>query len=251
MNALRLYYFFVFAMYAVVIPHYQVFLRASGYEPLALGIMIGFFEISGVVGPMLLARLADRTGRFREIKAGTTLLAGGVMVFLLMELPFLAAVLISGLTGFLFKVSVPLTDAVAGSVLSDPREQYGKVRVFGSIGFAVAAVLVPAGNLLDQESPESMMIAFLVAMALFAAAVILVRPPASQKSATSAGTQTPGKAKRLEPIFWAVLAAVGLGNIAFGAYNSFFSLYLKEDLGVEAVTVYWAIGAVSEIPIIF
>ena len=267
MNALRLYYFFVFAMYAVVIPHYQIFLRATGYTPASVGLMIGFFEISGVIGPMMLGRLADRTGRFREIKVATTLLAAVTIAFLLVDLPFLPALLLSAVTGFLFKVSVPLTDAVAGSVLSDPREQYGQVRVYGSVGFAAAAIVVPAFSLLDDSDPYSMMVAFLASLALFAAVVLLVPPPAPQEeneepeANRDAPNGTPSNATTgggsaaangaLPRLFWLVIGAISVGNIAFGAYNSFFSLYLKEELGVRAVTLFWAIGAVSEIPIIF
>ena len=255
MNALRLYYFFVFAMYAVVIPHYQIFLRASGYTPAAVGLMIGLFEIAGVLGPMMLGRLADRTGRFRELKVLTTVLAAVAIVFLLLELPFALALLLSAVTGFLFKVSVPLTDAVAGSVLADPREQYGKVRVYGSIGFAVAGVAVPLFSLVDDSDPYSMMVAFVASMALFAIVALLVPPPhrESSRSRESAEGPEPGNSPSggIPTSFWIVLAAVSFGNIAFGAYNSFFSLYLKEELGVQGVTFYWAIGAVSEIPIMF
>lgn len=256
MNALRLYYFFVFGMYAVVIPHYQIFLRSSGYSPAAVGLMIGFFEISGVLGPMILGRLADRTGRFREIKVVTTLLAGVTILFLLFELPFFPALLLSAITGFLFKVSVPLTDAVAGSVLSDPREQYGKVRVFGSIGFATAGVVVPLFSIIDQDSPVSMIAAFIGSMIIFALVVLVVPPP--REETVAPGTDSvasqmpePEEVTKIAPLFWLVLGAVSFGNIAFGAYNSFFSLYLKEELGVQGVTFFWAIAAVSEIPIIF
>jgi PPP family 3-phenylpropionic acid transporter len=268
-------------MYAVVIPHYQIFLRASGYSPASVGLMIGFFEISGVLGPMIIGRLADRTGRFRELKAATTLLAAVILAFLLAEVPFLLALLLSAATGFLFKVSVPLTDAVAGSVLQDPREQYGQVRMFGSIGFAAASIVVPLFSLVDDSDPYSMMVAFLVSMALFAGVVLFVPPPepaedgdhseaddgessaeaavvtrdkkAPEQAARDAGKPFAGDATKesLPLLFWAVVGAVSIGNIAFGAYNSFFSLYLKEELGVTAVTLFWAIGAVSEIPIIF
>ncbi|MFW6339189.1 MAG: MFS transporter, partial [Alkalispirochaetaceae bacterium] len=235
-----------------------------------------------VIGPMLLGGLADRTGRFREIKVATILLGAVTIAFLLADPPFPLALFLSALTGFLFKVSVPLTDAVAGSVLADPREQYGQVRVFGSIGFAAAAVAVPAFSLLDDSDPYSIMIAFLVSMSLFAAVVLLIPPPSPPEEGEKppeegekpkpnrvAATATPNSATApaapsaapaetvttgngdLPLLFWLVIAAISVGNIAFGAYNSFFSLYLKEELGVRAVTLFWAIGAVSEIPIIF
>jgi MFS family permease len=58
-------------------------------------------------------------------------------------------------------------------------------------------------------------------------------------------------ASKIPGSFWIVLAAVTIGNVAFGAYNSFFSLYLREALAIRSVTVFWAIGAFSEIPIVF
>ena len=79
MNSLRAYYFFVFAMLAVIVPHYQLFLTASGYSPREVGLLIGFFEICGVAGPMFFGRIADKTGRFRELKIGSTLGAGDLL----------------------------------------------------------------------------------------------------------------------------------------------------------------------------
>lgn len=294
MNSLRGYYFFVFAMYAVVVPHYQLFLSALGYSPRNVGILIGFFEIFGVVGPILLGRIADKTGRFRELKVGSTLGAGVFLSLLLGNHSLAVAILLSGAAGFLMKSSVPLTDAVAGTILSDPREQYGQVRVFGSFGFAAASLLVPGLSLVDASQPSSMMIAFLVSIAIFAAVVLIIPPPkdmnspgdtvATEPAATdtdespdaaaikesavgvaeptaTADTEVAPEAAtsrgdapvspRLPATFWWMVAAIGIGNVAFGAYNSFFSLYLREALAIENVTVYWAVGAVSEVPIIF
>jgi MFS transporter, PPP family, 3-phenylpropionic acid transporter len=280
MNALRLYYFFVFAMYAVVVPHYQLFLAASGYSPREVGLLIGFFEIFGVAGPMVFGSIADRTGRFRELKIAGTMSAGAAFTVLLLRLPLGVAVLVSGIAGFLFKTGVPLTDAVAGTVLSSPREQYGHVRVMGSIGFAVTSVVIPMVGLIRPESPTSILIAFLVSIALFSAVVLVVPPPAHPGTHPFPGTDRstgsdrtpasdrmdrstrsdslPASARRTDrdrppfpPAFWAVITAIAVANIAFGSYNSFFSLYLRTTLDVQAVTLYWAIGAISEIPIVF
>lgn len=260
MNALRGYYFFVFAMYAVVIPHYQLYLSAIGYPPRIVGLVIGFFEIAGVAGPIVFGRIADRTGRFREIKIACTSGAAILFAVILADLPLPFILLISAIAGFLFKTSVPLTDAIAGTVLADPREEYGKVRVFGSIGFAAASLAIPAFSIIDPDDEISMLIAFLIAIAAVVTAVLIIPPPTGTlgriglpgPEGTSADrTSTQDELPRIPRTFWFVIAALGVGNVAFGAYNSFFSLYLKEVLGIVAVTVYWAIGAISEIPIVF
>ncbi|MFP4211496.1 MAG: MFS transporter [Alkalispirochaeta sp.] len=289
MNSLRIYYFFVFSMYAVVVPHYQLFLAALGYSPREVGLLIGFFEMLGVVGPILFGIVADRTGRFRELKVAATISGGVILVALLTRLPVIAAIWISGAAGFLLKTSVPLTDAVAGTVLTDPREQYGRVRVFGSIGFGATALAIPFLSLIDATDPASMIIAFLVAIAIFSIVVLIVPVPrrvlevrdasgsgtgaradmiapreTGTDQATGADPDTAASKNTLEGVpggprdatgiprsFWLVIAAVTVGNIAFGAYNSFFSLYLREALAIRSVTVFWAIGAFSEIPIVF
>ncbi len=274
MNALRAYYFFVFAMYAVVVPHYQLLLDASGYSPREVGLLIGIFEILGVAGPIVFGEIADRTGRFRELKILGTMSAGVVFAVLIFKLPLAAALVVSGIAGFLFKTSVPLTDAVAGTVLQSPREEYGKVRVMGSIGFAVTSVIIPAFRLINPDSAVSILIAFIGSILAFSAVVYFVPPPLNtlRRSGTStdglvppegtktavssdgSGSTAPSEKPRngsIPPSIWLVIAAIGLGNIAFGAYNSFFSLYLRNTLSVTSVTLYWAIGALSEIPIIF
>lgn len=251
MNALRAYYFFVFAMFAVVVPHYQLYLNAIGYSPRGVGILIGFFEVAGVAGPIVFGRLADRSGRYRELKIASATGAAVFLPLLLLDIPVAFAIVVSSAAGFLFKTSAPLTDAVAGTVLADPREEFGKVRVFGSLGFAATSLLIPIFPAIDTSSTTSMLIAFLIAIAVFTTVVLIVPAPIDPAAHQPAGAPASRREKGLPRSYWFVVGTIGVGNIAFGAYNSFFSLYLREELGINAVTLYWAIGALSEIPIIF
>mgnify|MGYP006311649691 FL=1 len=58
-------YFFLFAVYAAAIPYLQLFLKALGFRVSSIGILIGIFEIAGIAGPLLSAKLSDSSGRFR------------------------------------------------------------------------------------------------------------------------------------------------------------------------------------------
>lgn len=253
-------------MYAVIVPQFQLFLAALGYSPREVGLLLGFFEIFGVAGPIVFGAIADRTGRFRELKIAGTMSAGVAFAVLLLDMPLLPALFVSGIAGFLFKTSVPLTDAVAGTVLQDPQDQYGKVRVMGSIGFGVTSLAIPLLGIINPDSAPSMLIAFLVSLIVFSTVVLVVPPPVPQSApapvlayretpaapdAADHASPTTAAPPSIPRSVWAVIGVVAVGNVAFGAYNSFFSLYLRNTLAVEAVTVYWAIGALSEIPIIF
>ena len=58
-------YFMLFAVYGIISPYLQILVRGLGYGPAAVGLLLAFYEIVGILGPLVLARLADRYGSYR------------------------------------------------------------------------------------------------------------------------------------------------------------------------------------------
>ena len=58
-------YFSLFAIYGVASPYLQLLVRGLGYGPVAVGLFLGLFEVVGIAGPLAIARVADRSGRFK------------------------------------------------------------------------------------------------------------------------------------------------------------------------------------------
>ena len=51
-------------------------------------------------------------------------------------------------------------------------------------------------------------------------------------------------------MFWIFLVAIALHQLGMTSYYSFFTLYLKDELGMQQAAWVWSIGAVAEIPMV-
>jgi PPP family 3-phenylpropionic acid transporter len=173
----------------------------------------------------------------------------------------LAAVLIAGV-GFTGRTSIPLADALASTELPDPAHQYGKVRIWGSLGFVATLLGIRAAGLVDEQSSTSMMNCMLVAAGLCAASALVLpdrhragpallpRAGHLQSPVPDAQGSPPG-AGHFDLLFGLFLAAGAAHQFGMSAYYSFFSLYLKEQLLMKQAAWVWAIGSAAEIPLLF
>ena len=147
--------------------------------------------------------------------------------------------------------SAPITsfaDSATMSMLGEGRHMYGRIRVGGTIGYAIAA---PIAGFLVQDL--GLRLAFWGGSALFFIALLT-----SQKfiHEHSKGPVTPvgNPILRLLGIRkWVLFLAVALaGGIALSATNSFFFPYMKQ-LGADTSTmgIALSVGVLTEIPILF
>jgi PPP family 3-phenylpropionic acid transporter len=241
-------YFFLYVSSAVSLPYMQLFLKAHGFSPSHVGVLQACQQIAGILGPLLIARLADRTGRFRLIILLAVAAAGAAWAALELTAP-------PGLAGFvpfmlLLGVSLnsltPLLDGVASKQLTDPTHQYGRVRLLGSAGFIACSLALEFGGLIDGSSSFSILRAFLVAAAMFAvAAAFLPRAAAHPPE----GHERAGA--RLGGFFWLGILVIFLGWVSLTSYNSFFSLFVQHELGTSNVSWVYAIAGLGEIPWFF
>jgi PPP family 3-phenylpropionic acid transporter len=251
-------YFVLFSAVAVVLPHLQLFFEAQGYAPAEVGLLLGFFEIAGVAGPLAVGHLADRFGRYKLLILSCIALYAGAIVLADRVQLLLPALALAALFGFSFKTTVPLTDALVSRLMERPREQYGRVRMLGSLGFVVTSLLLQLTGVIDGSSSTQIMVAVVLVAAAVALAVTMF--PALQRSdrrdsdssAQSADTsQTSAGRDGLAGDFWLLIGILFLGRIGVAAYYSFFSIYLQQEVGISVVSGVWALGAIAEIPVIF
>ena len=242
-------YFVLFASFAILTPYLQLYLKARGFTPSRIGLLLGILELAGITGPILLSRLADSHTAYRSLLAGALVLS--VVSFIPLQLTTLLPVyvLCLALMGFSYRSTAPLLDSAVSRVLSDPRRQYGRFRVAGSFGFIVVSVLLLLGGFVSSDSPVSILLAFGVTAALAAGAALLL--PAVPKLPPSPRAQPAAQHESaFGPGFWVVIGIVFLGRFGMGAYYSFFSLYLRDTFaagGSSVVSLMWALGSIAEI----
>jgi PPP family 3-phenylpropionic acid transporter len=254
-------YALLFATYAVLTPYLQLYLRARGFPPSRIGLLLGSFELAGIAGPILVTLLADRFERYRRFIALSLL--GSVACFLLLQATrsYAAAFpLMIGL-GFCFRSVIPLTDALFGRLLDDPARQYGLVRAAGSASFLVTSLVLRLTGWVSGDEPVSIITAFAV-LAVPAVLVVAALPPVRRADKT-AGHPAQETAPNVAPLpvgapvragfdtrFWTVIGVLFLAGFGNAAHYSFFSLYLRDAFALANVSDIWAIGAAAEVPMI-
>jgi PPP family 3-phenylpropionic acid transporter len=248
MIAFVLNYFFLFVTSAVYFPYLQLFLKARGFSASQVGVLLACSQIAGILGPLLIARLADKTGRFRLITLFS--LAASVATWALLE--FVAPSRLWGFAPFMLLLGIglnsliPLLDGLASKQLSDPARQYGRLRVIGSIGFIVSSFVLEFSGLIDGRSSLSIFRCFAGAGVIYAVTVAFL----PRAAAHPVGRER-ADGQKLNGSFWIGIGVIFLAWLSLVSYQSFFSLFAQAELGVASVSWLFAIAGLSEIPWIF
>jgi PPP family 3-phenylpropionic acid transporter len=205
-------------------------------------------QLVRIPAPHLWGWLADRSGRSMRTARLATL--AGVLVYCMLfgvrSFDALCAVVFA--MSFFLSAALPLTEATTFNHLGTARASgYGRIRVWGSIGFIGAVMLV--GYALDYF-PVKIMLWIMLAVLLATLAMLLVTPEAPHGE--SLHDMRPIMHVIRDPQVIALISACGLMAIAHGPYYTFFSIYLVDHgYSKAAVGWLWAIGVICEIAIFF
>jgi PPP family 3-phenylpropionic acid transporter len=244
--SLRLYYFASFAALGVYAPFFPQWLEARGVRGAAMGAVAALVPAMGVLGPPAVGILADAVGLrgsvLRACAGGSALAMCALAAW--GPAPAPALIFATVLVYAVFRSPmVLLADVVAMERASEAGTSYGKLRLWGSVGFLVASVAT--GRAVDPRAPAALPAA--VAVALLVALVAAWRLPAKPP-----GARTPvvaeARALLRAPDFTRFLVVSFLAQSAQSAYDLCFSLRLR-DLGAPdaRVGVAWALGVVFEV----
>lgn len=254
--------FFLFAIYGVVAVYLPVVLTGMGYTATQVGFLLGIFEGAGVILPLIVSPLIEKKGRYGLFLILMGLVMAVVPVPMVKIMGFGATAAFLSLYSFGYKGAVPLSDSLIQKFLTGGENDYGKVRVAGSIGYVVMTLLlqrfVPAGTA-RQYMVWMMASAGLFALSLFFVPGILAsqgkdilaaEKPASQIS--SEKTEDLWQIRAQFPkIFWMGLWLLFLGFFGLTPVTKMLALYTTEFLHSNAVGALSAISAASEIPFMF
>ena len=254
--------FFLFAIYGVVAVYLPVVLTGMGYTATQVGFLLGIFEGAGVILPLIVSPLIEKKGQYGLFLILMGLVMAVVPVPMVKIMGFGATAAFLSLYSFGYKGAVPLSDSLIQKFLTGGENDYGKVRVAGSIGYVVMTLLlqrfVPAGTA-RQYMVWMMASAGLFALSLFFVPGILAsqgkdilaaEKPASQIS--SEKTEDLWQIRAQFPkIFWMGLWLLFLGFFGLTPVTKMLALYTTEFLHSNADGALSAISAASEIPFMF
>lgn len=240
---LSAFYLCYFGAIGVIVPFFSFYLQHTGFSAVAIGQLMAIPMAMRILAPGFWGWAADHSGR-RELtlRVGALLATGGAAV-LWGASGYLAVAV--GLAAFSLPWSglLPQFEATTLSHLGVRPHRYGRVRLWGSVGFIVAVVL--GGLVFAGAGVARVPLALLLLVAATTAAIWLV-PPAPR--AIEAGSPARlGPALR-RPWVLALLAVCVLQQAAFGPYYVFFTIYLDRlGHGTAAAGLFWAWGVVAEV----
>ncbi|MFN8901750.1 MAG: MFS transporter, partial [Lysobacteraceae bacterium] len=248
MSPLRPYAVFYFCFYAALgayTPYVARFVDHLGFSGLVAGSMLGLWYGTRVVAPPVWARCAAASARpGRWLIAGCALCAAGFASFgVVARVETLLAAMLA--FGFFYNAVMPQFEAMTLAALGDRPEGYGRLRVWGSVGFLVVAGTY--GALLDRWGEAWFVWATLPWFALLLVAAWPYRnaPPCARPSQRpSLSAQDAWRRPGVRPLLMLAL----LMQAGFGAFYVFYTLHLQAH-GHHgwSVGLLWTTGVLVEI----
>lgn len=238
-------YFFYFAYIGAFAPFFSLYLDAAGLSAVEIGVLMAVPQLTRIVAPHLWGWLADRSAsRLRVARlAGAAGTIAWLGVFAGAHFAWLFVVLLA--MTFFWSAALPLVEATTLSHLGDETARYGRIRVWGSLGFIVA--VVGLGYALDTLSTGAVLwtvLALMGGMLGFCWAVPDSRPPPHATDELPIGHIL----RRPEVI--ALIAACALMAAAHGPYYTFYTIHLVDHGYSKSIAGWlWALGVICEIGI--
>lgn len=241
---IALYYFTFLGALGIFWPYFTLYLASVGLSPTEITQVMSVYPLMGLVGPPLFGLLADarrargwllRLASFGTLVAFTGFFRAGA------SRP--ALYLTTAAFAFFRGPLLSMTDATAFDCVAKHGGSYGRLRLWGSVGFLLGAL--GAGALLQSYGVIHMLEPTSAGLLLAAGcAWLMPAPPPERRPRVIAAWVGMLRSGRL----WLLLSAVTLAQTAGAAYDSCFSLHLRSlGYGAQFVGGAWAIGVGAEV----
>jgi nucleoside transporter len=236
-------YFIWGAWYVTMGTYMSEFLHASGVQ---IGAAYSALAIATMISPFFIGLVADRFFAAQRIMA-VLHLAGGVLLYLATTVSNNAAfywiILVYSL---LYMPTIALSNSIAFQQMTDPGKQFPWIRVFGTIGWILAGLMI--GVLAIEKTSSTFYLASAASAILGLTSFILPNtPPKGKEAATSAsaalGTDAFVLFKNRSYLIFFIAAILVCIPLSF--YYGFANVFLNE-LGMESAASKMILGQVSE-----
>lgn len=244
---LSAWYFFYFAYIGAFAPYFTLYLQSLGFSAADIGILMSVGPVMRAVAPAFWGALSDGSGRRVPIIRISAVLTTAAFASFFVAEGFWAMIGGIGLSFFFWTAAHPLVEALTLDRLRDRTADYGRIRLWGSVGFIVAVMGV--GALLDIAA---------LRVLLWACFALLLGVVGCAYSLRETGKAQPHhEAPRLRhglrrPEVVALLAACFFMSAAHGPLYVFYSIHLVDHgYGKTVVGALWSLGVVAEILVFY
>jgi MFS transporter, PPP family, 3-phenylpropionic acid transporter len=226
-----------FAVLGVVLPYLGPYLQHLGVTAVGIGLITATFSLAKLAYAPIVGVAVDNGFWFRgmlTLHVGVSLVCAFALRFLDTDAWHLAIAFF--LVGLGYGTVLPLVEATVLERLS--KRRYGWLRVWGSIGFVVAASI--SGPVVAADVATRFPILLVATLAVLWMTCV----PLERVARPAPGSRH----ERLPGVVWWLLALLTLHQVAHGPYYAFFSIHL-DDNGFSSATMgaMWSLGVAAEL----
>jgi PPP family 3-phenylpropionic acid transporter len=233
------YYLFYFALVGVYIIFIPKALSDLGYNASQIGIIYAAGPFMRFLLPFVFKYFIPLNLKIYQISLAIMLIS--TIAFITAIDTFWVYFLSNLIFGASMGISLPFVETIALGKLS--KHRYGKVRLWGSIGFMAIALWV--GKILTNPYHT---IYYLIGMALFV--VIFGFLVVKYDDVKHSSTQEDSEFNLSK--YWAFWASVFLMQVAFGGFYNFFTIYeTNHGISLELTSWMWSFGVICEIVMLY
>ncbi len=241
------FYFLFFGALCFLMPFLALYYQEIGFSGTQIGLLTGVAPLITLIGAPFWTGLADSTRRHKLIMAMT--IVAVIITTLLVSISNQFYILFALVVVFAFFGApiVSFADTATMNMLGKDKDRYGKIRLWGAVGWGGVAIL--AGAIIERFGMAWPFYGYAIGMSLTLLTILALKFP-QQVSVTPFwdGMRSLITSKR----WMFFLGMVLLSGLGMATINSYLFVYM-ESLGMSKTTMGLAltISTISEIPVMF
>lgn len=242
-RAFALFFFAYYGYIGILSPYVSLFFAGKGIPAAQIGVLMSLTQGMRIFGPNLWGWIADRSQKRVFVLRMTALAAVASFAGMLYGQTFMEFFVVMLLVNAFASALAPVAEAHMLTEMRGDLTHYGKLRLWGSVGFIVSVLVV--GSLLDWKGVHLMPWAALALLALAFFSSCRMQEAAQVQIVHKVGSAR-SLLKRREVL--AFFSSTFLMIAAHSALYVFYSLYLAQ-LGYSKTVIglMWSLGVVAEI----
>ena len=236
---LSAYYFFYFSLVGVYVIFMPKVLLELGYSTMEVGLVYAAAPFMRFLLPFIFRHFIALTFKVYLFSLVMTFI--GTLLFLGTVDTFWYYFIANLLFGASMGISLPYVETIALASLSQNR--YGKVRLWGSLGFMAIALLL--GKILVDPYEALYYLSATAFLTLIFGGILVRHDTVDHPSTQDNSSFSLSK-------YWAFWLSVFLMQVGFGGFYNFFTIYQTDHgISLEVTSWMWSFGVICEVAMLY
>lgn len=243
----KAFYLLYYGAAASLVPFVPLYYQNNGLSGKEMGLLLAIPPLVMLVGAPLWSGLADATQQHKRLLILAVVLALVSVAALSMLSSFFLFIPVVAAFALFIAPILPLVDNTVLNMLGERRDEYGKQRFWGAVGWGIAAPVV--GWLVGKNGLDWIFYSYLGLMIL--CLVVIAYLPVSQTSVSTKYWQ--GLRLLLLNRQWIMfMLIVLLGGMTLSLISNFLFLYLNDmNASKTLMGLTLTVATISEFPVLF